>query len=72
MNHGIRNSFLYASSRIINHSLCTTGEQSTYGTGFWAKNSKGEICLITNKHVLKHNEDSSKFCNYFDVFVCYF
>ena len=69
MIHGIRNSFLYSSSRIINHSMCTNGEQCSCGTGFWVKNSKNEICLITNKHVLKHSEDSNKFCNFFDVHI---
>ena len=32
--------------------MCTNGEQCSCGTGFWVKNSKNEICLITNKHVL--------------------
>ena len=69
MNHGISNSFLYASSRILNYSSCATKGHPSCGTGFWAKNSKGEICLITNKHVLEHSEDSNRFCDFFDIYI---
>ena len=69
MIHGMRNSFLYASSRIINHSICANGDQCSYGTGFWIQNDKNEICLITNKHVLKHSGDDNRFCDFFDVYI---
>lgn len=70
MIHGIRNSFLYASSYIINHSTSSDGKDyCSCGTGFWVKNGHDELCLITNKHVLQNCADSNKLCDFFDIYI---
>lgn len=53
MIHGLSNDFLYAAYRLD----CTFGDGSgqtitCQGTGFWVINSNGQICLVTNRHVL--------------------
>ena len=53
MFHGLSNDFLYSAYKI--ESIYSNGSQqaSSTGTGFFVKNSKGELVLVTNRHVLE-------------------
>ncbi len=67
MNHGLNNDFLCAACKIEVHfedDLKTRKAGS--GTAFFVKNSKGEICLITNRHVidLDYKQPTAKYKNF--------
>jgi len=53
MDHGLNNDFLYSACRVEVGFSDSNGKTITgSGTAFFAKNKTGDICLVTNRHVL--------------------
>ena len=53
MFHGLSNEYLYSAYKIdVTFADEIGNEKSFSGTGFFVKNTKNELCLITNRHVL--------------------
>ncbi|WP_448570067.1 hypothetical protein [Thalassotalea ganghwensis] len=71
MFHGLNNEYLYSAFKIEVEFADDIGNvKSASGTGFFVKNSKDELCLVTNRHVLDINyknisgKDYSKYTLY--------
>ena len=67
MDHGLNNDFLCAACKIEAHfedDLKTS--KGISGTAFFVKNAKGEICLLTNRHVvdLDYKQKTAKYKNF--------
>ena len=57
MNHGINNTLLYSACKVSSVFQCnaTGKELKLAGTAFFTTNKKGEVCLITNRHMIEIN-----------------
>ena len=67
MNHGLTNDFLFAACKIDVHFEDDLKKSKTIsGTAFFVTNSKGELCLITNRHIvdLDYKQLNSKYKNF--------
>ena len=67
MNHGITNDILCTACKIeVRFKDDQNTEKTGYGTAFFVKNVKGEVCLLTNRHVvdLDYKQPTSKYKNF--------
>lgn len=66
MLHGISNDLLYSAVRLtVRFHNDRDGEEiSIDGTGFFIKNSIGEVCLVTNRHILDAEYKDKKYLGY--------
>lgn len=67
MNYGLSNDHLCSASRIETHFEDDIGTRKAgAGTAFLVKIKKGEICLVTNRHVvdLDYNHKTPKYKNF--------
>jgi hypothetical protein len=68
MNHGLNNTFLYTACRLTSIFKCQeTGKPIPRpGTAFFVTNKMGQVCLVTNRHLvdIDYNESTPKYKNF--------
>jgi hypothetical protein len=65
MFHGLDNKVLYAAYRVIASFETDSGETKMQeGTGFFVANAKGNVCFVTNRHVVDAAYVDIKYMHY--------